>query len=316
MVNLLRTVGVFIGWLTGSLAGLGAILYTCGYLVTRAHLNMLGLYGLFEYEAEHFVQEGAKFSIVVGYSIAEIALVLAIPVIMLSGFALVVVLGLRRIGRVRTLLQTWKPRLGRLSTNGVCRGVVYSLLLVLLVIHSDSYLDKFSEPLLVSDLLYTNIDDSGLRGAINARVGQIRTSLLKGDAKSTKGRFNDLLFGAFLAGGLLYVARQLTSRWNASGMLRGLLIAPFVVGFVIYVFLIPMLYGVLVRPTKYPVIVTDSESTTHIDSTLLFLLKKTDREFIVWDARHRRVIWIPASEVRRIEVRRIQSLFGTEEKES
>lgn len=310
MVNLLRTVGVFIGWLTGSLAGLGAILYACGYLITRAHLNVLGLYGLFEYEAEHFVQEGAKFFIVVGYSIAKTVLALAIPAIMVTGLALAAVLGLRRIGRLRTLLLTWKPRLVRLSANGVCHGAVYSLLLVLLVIHSDTYLDKFSEPLFVSNLLYASIDKSGQREVGGAGVAQIRTWLLRGDAMSAKGRFNYLLLGALLIGGVLYVARQLTSRWNVSGVLRGMLIAPFGISFVIYVFLIPMLYGVLVRPTQYPVIVLDSKSATQTDSTLLFLLKKTDREFVVWDAGHSRVVWIPAGEVRRVEVRRVQSLFG------
>ena len=310
MMNLLRTVGVFIGWLTGSLAGLGAILYACGYLTTRAHLNVLGLYGLFEYEAEHFVHEGAKFFIVVGHLIARTALALAIPAIMVTGLALIAVLGLRRIGRLRTLFLTWKPRLVRQTTSAVCRSVVYSLLLVLLVIHSDTYLDKFSEPLFVSNLLYANIDESDRKGVGDAGVAQIKAWLLRGDTESTKGRFSDLLLGGILAGGILYVAWQLTSRWNVSGGLRTLLITPFIISFIIYVLLIPMLYGVLVRRTEYPVIVLDSEAAMQTDSTLLFLLKKTDREFVVWDADHSRVVWIPVGEVQRVEVSRVQSLFG------
>lgn len=38
-------VRAFVVGLGGALAGITAILYACGYLVTRAHLSLLGLYG-------------------------------------------------------------------------------------------------------------------------------------------------------------------------------------------------------------------------------------------------------------------------------
>ena len=54
-MNPFKELAILIGGLTGLLAGIGAILYTFGYLVTRAQLNLLGLSGLFEYPNEHFI---------------------------------------------------------------------------------------------------------------------------------------------------------------------------------------------------------------------------------------------------------------------
>ena len=58
----------FIVWLGGALAGITAILYATGYLITRAHLSLLGLYGVVDFGNDYIVQEGAKFFLVTGYS--------------------------------------------------------------------------------------------------------------------------------------------------------------------------------------------------------------------------------------------------------
>lgn len=42
-MNILKAVAKFIGWLSGSLAGIGAILTVFGYLITIANLRLLGL---------------------------------------------------------------------------------------------------------------------------------------------------------------------------------------------------------------------------------------------------------------------------------
>src|SRR4030095_8888679 len=44
----------FVLWLGGSLAGITALLYAAGYLVTRSHLHMLGLYGFVEFDNDYF----------------------------------------------------------------------------------------------------------------------------------------------------------------------------------------------------------------------------------------------------------------------
>jgi hypothetical protein len=60
-VNLLKGIAVVSGWLTGALAGVGAILYALGYLVIRAHRNFLRVSGLFDQSNFFLVQEGAMF---------------------------------------------------------------------------------------------------------------------------------------------------------------------------------------------------------------------------------------------------------------
>ena len=57
----------FLVWLGGSLASITAVFYATGYLITRAHLSMLGLHGVLDFDNHYIVQEGGKFFLVVGY---------------------------------------------------------------------------------------------------------------------------------------------------------------------------------------------------------------------------------------------------------
>lgn len=79
----------FIVGLGGALAGLTA----CGYLVTRAHLSLLGLYGLIEFNHDFILQEGAKFFIVNAYSIGR-EMVLPVLTLLTIAASLLILLGL------------------------------------------------------------------------------------------------------------------------------------------------------------------------------------------------------------------------------
>jgi len=70
-VKLLRGIAVAVGWLSGSLAGISAVVYACGYLITRAQLHLFGVSGFFPLSADHFMQEGAKFLVVIGQQAIE-----------------------------------------------------------------------------------------------------------------------------------------------------------------------------------------------------------------------------------------------------
>src|SRR2546430_3812037 len=48
-----------------------AVVYTCGYLITRAQLHLFGVSGFFPLSADHFMQEGAKFLVVIGQQIGR-----------------------------------------------------------------------------------------------------------------------------------------------------------------------------------------------------------------------------------------------------
>jgi hypothetical protein len=58
----LRTVGSAVAWLSGSLAGIGAIFYAFGYLITLANLDLLGVDLLiFRYDPTTYIHRGSDF---------------------------------------------------------------------------------------------------------------------------------------------------------------------------------------------------------------------------------------------------------------
>src|SRR5947209_15481374 len=60
-IDIVARTRAFIVGLGSALAGITAILYACGYLVTPTHLSLLGLYGLIDFNNDYVLQEGAKF---------------------------------------------------------------------------------------------------------------------------------------------------------------------------------------------------------------------------------------------------------------
>jgi hypothetical protein len=89
-MGLLKRTTVFIGWLSGSVAGLGALLYAAGYLVTRAHLHLLGLDRLLVPGNERFTEEGANFFLVTGQILIQDWLTLVALAVALALVGLVV----------------------------------------------------------------------------------------------------------------------------------------------------------------------------------------------------------------------------------
>jgi len=69
--NIADGVKGFLVWIGGSLAGISALLYASGYLVTRSHLHMLGLYGVVDFNNDYYLQEGSKFVAGVTYDIGN-----------------------------------------------------------------------------------------------------------------------------------------------------------------------------------------------------------------------------------------------------
>jgi hypothetical protein len=96
-VNLLKGIAAFSGWLTGALAGVGAILYALGYLVTRAHLNFLGVSGLFDQSNFFFIQEGAMFLLDVAVIIARTLLPILVVLGIIAAVLVVAGYGIARI---------------------------------------------------------------------------------------------------------------------------------------------------------------------------------------------------------------------------
>src|SRR5262245_49133719 len=97
-MHLLKAITVSVGWLSGSAAGIGLVLYALGYLITRAQLNVLGIESFVTYRSDEFIQEGSKFLIFVGGVVIDMLFaVLAFALILVVG-GLLVYLPLRAWG--------------------------------------------------------------------------------------------------------------------------------------------------------------------------------------------------------------------------
>lgn len=292
----LEGIKTFVLWIGGALAGITALLYTCGYLVTRSHLAMLGLYGLVEYGNDYFLQEGAKFVITTAYAVLRPLL----SIVVVLGVAVLVVGVLWSLVE-RSPLGAWMrragERVGAIARSGVVRRFGFALFLVALLAHAWHFFDDYERPLTVVNLLYED-PASGSAGDLSALV-------LAGDTVTLHHRFEGLLWGALLAALLTFAAWRVASPWPS----RGWLVLPFAVTLTLYLVTLPMAYGVLERPVRYSVVRFAGEADAVPAGELLFLLDRKGDGFVVWDSASRRVLWVPASNVRRAEVRAVEPLF-------
>jgi hypothetical protein len=282
-------------WIGGTLAGTTALLYTSGYLVTRSHLAMLGLYGLVEYSNDHFLQEGAKFVITTAYTVLR-------PLLSIVAVLGVAVLAAGAIGWLVRLLPVggWihrgHERLATVAGSEALRRVGFALVLLALLWHVWHFYDDYERPLAVANLLYA--DTSRPDGKIDALI-------LGGDTQALHGRFEGLLWGTLLAGLLTFMAWRVVAPWRS----RGWLVLPFAVTLALYVVTLPMAYGVLERPVLYALVSLVGDSSGSLPDDATYLLDRKSDGFVVWNSASRRVLWLPASGVRRAEVRGVQSLF-------
>jgi hypothetical protein len=299
-MNVFKEITALLGWLSGSLAGIAAVFYACGYLIKRAHLNLLGIGALFSFSEEQYMQEGARFIADMADLLARIAL----PLLMVA-IALAAVFFLLRRTRLRQRMDAVKERLAELAERKpwVWRSAAFGALLVLLTLLIDRELALFGAPLAVSDLLFAP------SGGAGGDAGQIRQWLVTGDRTSLDNLYFNLTLAVIKGGALLLLAWRVVEPWR----LRILLAAPFALTFLLSVLMLPMTYGVLKRPARFPLVVADSGSTMLAGVRgEVYLLDKTGDEFVLWDAEARRVIWLPLGEVKGAEIRRARFLFGTE----
>lgn len=313
-MGLLKGVTVFIGWLSGSLAGIGAFLYACGYLVTFAHLNLLGIDHLLVSSNERFIQQGARFLAVTGELLTRKLLGLLAVFLLLAIVPITVYVVLSRfrpgtLVRAGNAWRTAKSRVTALHQHLPWSTDVslYLVLLVLLFAYLLSYLPEFIPPLTLSDLLYTDVD---ARGSGQSLKEKLRCWLLTpADSGRLRNHFSALLDAELLAVVCValawYVARRRSQRL--------LMVMPFLAVLGLYTVYLPMLYGVLVHPTSYNGITfPDAERVEKPATSPFFLLQKTNDDFLVWDPTRKKVLWIPKTDVKSAEIGPGTALFKRE----
>jgi hypothetical protein len=181
--------------------------------------------------------------------------------------------------------------------------LAYVGVLAVFVWHAGSVLGELRRPLAISSLLYADPTPKAGREPIEQ-------ALLQGATKDLDGMFESLLMAIVAASILTYLAWRIAQ----PSRLRSWLVAPFFIVLGLYLLLMPMAYGVMQRPIRYPRVVLTMGDGSAIGgqpqtNASLFLMNKGDDAFIVWERTTRRLIWVPTNSVRRAEVSAVEALF-------
>lgn len=286
-------------WIGGALAGLTAILYVCGYLITTAHIYTLGLYGLVDFGKDYFLLEGAKFvlAVVIGLAQALIrpTLILLVAVLLVP-ITIAAIFVRNPLDRYRHFLDQHRV-LSRWLT--VMRVAVYGVLLIACAAIAYESLLAISWHLQIADLLYSLPPDD-----CQATALQIRDAFLCGHSAVLRAAFDDQLWSALQLIGLSYLAWLVVARWRW----RAWLIGPLLFVTVLVTLLLPMEFGVLLKPTRYPLVRIELDPQRPA-ARYRFLIDRSEQALTVWDPRTRRVLWIPAGDVVRMETVAVAELF-------
>ncbi len=284
LVGPLKAVGKFIGWLSGSLAAITGVLYGLGYLVTLSNLYSLGLnFYLFDFDPSLYLTRGANFVLYFTRWFFQtlLYLIVLISPLLVLGFV---------VYRYRARINERVPAKGRAAVDYVrkrpviWRGLLFAVLVAVLALDVWDRFENFNEILGQSHSLF-DPQESGPRES-----GQVI-----------------LFYQLFLieAAVLLYLAWRVTAVWRFGVLMA----APFALVLAMSVVTLPMIYGILVISNEYPAIrVITGDPGGETRSSELYLLSKTDNEFILWDSNNRKVLWLPLSSVRRAEIGRSKAL--------
>ncbi|WP_157654764.1 hypothetical protein [Burkholderia ubonensis] len=309
LTDLLRGAKGFIIWAGASVAGITAILYATGYLVARAHLSMLGLYGFVDFSNDFYLQEGAKFLVTVSFTIARYAIVIVafagvvyIAVWLLGGL-------FKRVTKKPLLPAGWRVPANPRTLERLRRGA-YALLLVALLMLQDHSLGPLEAPLGVKNLLY--VDRSALAAPVveTTRIDDsngLKALILTDKKAALVGAFQNLLGMVCAAAGLTIVAWRVVQPWKP----RAWLILPYVVALALGLLALPMDYGVLMRATLYPrVTLTPDGDQPFPMADRAFLLSATKDAFVIWDSLCHRLAWIPSDRIAFARSDDVADLFG------
>jgi hypothetical protein len=294
LVGPLKAVGKFIGWLSGSLAAISGVLYGLGYLVTLSNLYSLGLnFYLFDFDPSFYLTRGANFVLYFTRWFFQtlLYLIVLISPILLLGFG---------VYRRRAWISDRLPAKGRAAVDYVrnrpliWRGVLFAALFAVLVqdvwVRFEGFSTILDESHNLFDPLESGPQEPGSQKSEPRKPGEVI-----------------LFYQLFLieAAVLLYLAWRVTAAWR----FRALMAAPFALVLAMSVVTLPMIYGILVISNEFPAIrVITGEPGAETRSSELYLLSKTDNEFILWDSNNRKVLWLPLSSVRRAEIGRSKAL--------
>jgi hypothetical protein len=309
IANPARETAKFIGWLTGSIAGIGAILYAVGYITTQTHLSLLGVDSFLQYGNDFYLRKGGNFFIVLAiYSVRFAFTVFNLLLYYLKGswrlcLIVVVVFSIGAYFMRHSFLRVLAlSRRTLLDFPWIWRPFLPALVLIVTIGVLVGNMDKASAPLRVTGLLFA--PSAASPGSVES--ADLRAALVDHDDKVLHGCFT-YVYVRFVLGILVLVAvRAITVNWRA----RHLVLLPFWLILLYYGFLLPAVFGVVMREAQFhPVrIVTEKTDTVQRNGDF-FLLQANEQGFTLWDRGRSRVLWLRKDTTESIEVEGLQDIF-------
>jgi hypothetical protein len=304
-MELFKGAAAFIVWLSGALAAISGFLYAFGYVATLSNLYSLGLSPLvLSFDPLFYLQRGSGFTL---YVLRLLFHILLIPMIAFVVVTLIV-LAVTHFWRERKLTEKSLHKAGAVFGKAeTWKALIYVLVLVILFWEMLTSYDDLTRILTVSDLLYETVGQKN--DAAETRTIRLRQALT---ADRQAPAVADLIHTSFLDSVLflleLTVLFCVAWRLTAGRRFRPLLVAPFALALAMFFVSLPMIYGILILPNKYPLVRIAAEDATIETAADYYLLNKTARELVIWDGPNKRLLWLPIGSVTKVEVDRIESL--------
>jgi hypothetical protein len=269
----------------GVIGTLTAVLYGAGFLATRAHLNMLGVWTGVPIVNEEYLYQGGLFFL---NSIFSLASVIPFAVVLAGGlYGLKVLLSwvlrglsklamrIRRIGRLTvreariTSWRTERLKLLPMNVSGTTLGL--TCLTMVLVFGVPIF---YGKSLSIQNLLF---QPQGASESVPWLAKWLQQHILEGRQGSLSYYYGLLVAGILMTGFLLwYVQRDIA---DVTHRILRLVLGTILI---VQILLLPLNYGVLVQSVIYPRVLID---TQEVSRTPVWLLFETSEEVIVYDIR-------------------------------
>ncbi|MCP4114244.1 MAG: hypothetical protein GY737_02370 [Desulfobacteraceae bacterium] len=306
-MNIFKESAKFIGWLTGSIAGIGGLFYAAGYILVTSNLYLLGFDDLIGYSHEYYLHEGAEFYMICLLLAGETLLCIsAFLAVVVSPFA--IVLAVKR----RTVIPWLKKGKLLLTDSDEQYSRWFRLVLitvaVLVFFHLLDNLEYSFAPTRIAGIVYLDAGEIKRILECDGPAGSedsLKKWLVKADRKRLENHLVGLLLLVMESGILLYYVWGQTAQWGSRIVVR----VPVATIFITYLSLLPMVYGVLIKDHEIffmePIFIDQGISM----SGEFYLLNKNGREFLLWEADEKKLHWVSSSQLSRARIGSRESLL-------
>jgi hypothetical protein len=274
-ITSIQTLGAVIAWLSGAVAGFGAIFYAFGYLASRSYTDMLGVnLRSLRYDYTFYVQRGAEFFVLLVYNTAW-------PLFLALASVLAILFACRGCGWLCQKLEI-APRFGRFTRYRLdWRGIAYLSLLVLLAIQLPAQF-PYPKELVISGILRSAAEKPSQEPF--AICPSIHDSILSGNEQPLGTCFAKRSIGVVVIAALLPLA-WFVSRDRSWAVLRTV---PFAIVLATSLLSLAWQYGTLKLPIKF----REASISDGKPPAKLYMLNEVESGYVFWDCSQQRTRWI------------------------